>query len=88
MRGATSGQEAVRLTLLLNRLWDFSLIRYIPPGGQNTEAAETFWVHPLVHDWERVRLPKRDVDAVELVRTSLQCIRDNTPIHSAKNKIK
>jgi hypothetical protein len=56
---------------LLNRLQDYSLIRYIACKGQNTEAAETFWVHPLLHDWARVRLPKRKADAVELVALCL-----------------
>lgn len=61
LNGQTPRGQALQINFSMNRLMDFSLIQSTSSNDEQGSTGQRFWIHPLMHDWARIRL--KDVDA-------------------------
>ena len=76
--GQTPRGQALKINFLMNRLLDFSLIQCTSSNNEEstTTTGQRFWIHPLMHDWARIRLKEDEaavlaVEAMALISHSI-----------------
>lgn len=75
--GKSPRGQTIQINFLMNRLMDYSLVQCASGKEEQSSTSQRFWIHPLVHDWARIRLKQTDsvvvgVQAVSLVSHALE----------------
>lgn len=64
--GQSLKAQIIRVNLLMFNLVNSSFLHQVSSREQQGIANQKFWIHPIVHDWARVRLKRVDLDRVAM----------------------
>jgi hypothetical protein len=66
LKGQSLKAQIIRVNLLMFNLVGFSFVHQVSSREEQGIANQKFWIHPIVHDWARVRLKRVDLDRVAM----------------------
>jgi hypothetical protein len=69
--GISPRGQIMKINFLMNRLMDFSLVCFASDTEKQSITSQRFWIHPLVHDWARIRLKQTDSDILAMEAMAL-----------------